>query len=277
MRGSISTPRQPRIGSTRSLEAARRRFDDLASDEGGDFRGQLSDYVRLYAFLSQVLTFADPDLEKLYVFARHLRRLLPADPDELPREVQKNIDMESFRIQRTSRGRIALERQARPLEPAGSKPPGGLGEQELEALSRIIEALNERFGLNLGPEHRVTLEHLRSVLDQDAGLDASARVNTRENVRLTFDPKLEDKIQEIVETNFELLQAHHRRPRLRPGAQELPLRRLHPAAPAGRGVAEAAGVEDAGVQVEPALEPAGGPQGRQAPSPMRRSRPLRPS
>ena len=29
-------------------------------------------------------------------------------------------------------------------------------------------------------------------------------MNTRENVRLTFDPKVEDKIQEIVETNFEL-------------------------------------------------------------------------
>ena len=29
-------------------------------------------------------------------------------------------------------------------------------------------------------------------------------MNTRENVRLTFDPKLEDKIQEIVETNFDL-------------------------------------------------------------------------
>ena len=80
----------------------------------------------------------------------------------------------------------------------------GVGAQELEALSRIIEALNERFGLNLGPEHRVTLEHIRSALDEDAGLDASARVNTRENVRLTFDPKVEDKIQEIVETNFEL-------------------------------------------------------------------------
>ena len=36
------------------------------------------------------------------------------------------------------------------------------------------------------------------------GLEASARVNTRENVRLTFDPKVEDKFQEFVETNFEL-------------------------------------------------------------------------
>ena len=186
------------------LGPARERFDGLASDEGSDFRGQLTDYVRLYAFLSQVLTFADTDLEKLYVFARHLRRLLPIDRDELPREVQQNIDMESFRIQRTSRGRITLERRARPLDPAGSKPRGGGLEEELEALSQIIEALNERFGLNLGPEHRLTLEQIRSALDKDAGLDASARVNTRENVRLTFDPKVEDRIQEIVETNFDL-------------------------------------------------------------------------
>ena len=186
-----------------ALEPARQRFGELPPDEGADFRAQLSDYVRLYAFLSQVLTFADVDLEKLYVFARRLRNLLPADPEELPREVQQNIDMESFRIQRTSRGRIELERRSPALDPAGSKPRGA-AESETEALSRIIQALNERFGLNLGPEHRVTLEQIRSALDEDAGLDASARVNTRENVRLTFDPKVDDRIQEIVETNFDL-------------------------------------------------------------------------
>ena len=49
--------------------------------------------MRLYAFLAQVLTFADADLEKFYAFARYLRRLLPADRAELPREVQQNIDM----------------------------------------------------------------------------------------------------------------------------------------------------------------------------------------
>jgi len=90
------------------LEPTRQRFGELGPEEGADFRGQLTDYIRLYAFLSQVLTFADPDLEKLYVFARHLKRLLPADREELPREVQQNIDMESYRVQQTSRGKIAL-------------------------------------------------------------------------------------------------------------------------------------------------------------------------
>jgi type I restriction enzyme R subunit len=187
-----------------ALAPAIERFKELSREERHDFRGQLTDYARLYAFLSQVLTFADTDLEKLYVFGRHLRRLLPADRDELPKEVQQNIDMESYRIQQTANGRIALERKAGVLDPVATKSVYGLAPEEVEALSRIITALNERFGLNLGPEHRVTLAHMMGRLDGDVALEAAARVNTRENVRLTFDHKVEDVIQEIVETNFDL-------------------------------------------------------------------------
>jgi type I restriction enzyme R subunit len=180
------------------------RFTTISAEEQPDFRGQLSDYVRLYSFLSQVLTFADADLEKLYVFARHLRRLLPSDRAELPREVQDNIDMESYRLQETSKGKIPLERKVGVLPPIGTKGGRLDGPDELEALSRIIADLNERFGLDLGPEHRVTLGQMMERLDTDAGLDASARVNTRENVRLTFDQKVEHVIQEIVDSNFDL-------------------------------------------------------------------------
>jgi type I restriction enzyme R subunit len=180
------------------------RFEALAAEEKQDFRGQLTDYVRLYAFLSQILPFADADLEKLYVFARHLRRLLPADRAELPREVQQNIDMESYRIQQTGSGKIALERKPGMLDPVGSKGAYTAAPEELEALSRIIAELNERFGLNLGPEHRVTLTQMMEKLDEDTALAAAARANTRENVRLTFDQKVEHVIQEIVDSNFDL-------------------------------------------------------------------------
>jgi hypothetical protein len=74
----------------------------------------------------------------------------------------------------------------------------------MEPLSQIITDLNDRFGLNLGPEHRVTLGQMMEKLADDASLDAAARVNTRENVRLTFDHKVEAVIQEIVDSNFEL-------------------------------------------------------------------------
>jgi type I restriction enzyme, R subunit len=180
------------------------RFNEMPEDERHDFRGQLADYVRLYAFLSRVLTFTDAGLEKLYVFARHLRRILPADRFELPREVQQNIDMESYRLQRTGGNGITLERKGGALEPQRAKSGHGLPPEEIESLSRIIAELNERFGLNLGPEHRVILGHMMAKLDSDAALDAAARVNTRENVRLTFDHKVEAVIQEIVDTNFDL-------------------------------------------------------------------------
>jgi type I restriction enzyme, R subunit len=179
-------------------------FHQLGEDERSDFRGQLTDYVRLYAFLAQVLTFADAGLEKLYVFARHLRRLLPADRIALPREVQQNIDMESYRIQQTGSGKIDLERKPGVLPPIGTKGGYRPPPEELETLSRIIAELNERFGLHLGPEHRVTLEQMMGKLDGDAALDAAARANTRENVRLTFDKKVENVIQEIVDSNFDL-------------------------------------------------------------------------
>ena len=180
------------------------RFKGLSQDEQSDFRGQIPDYVRLYTFLAQVLTFADADLEKLYVFARYLRRLLPPDRAELPREVQQNIDMESYRVRQIGSGKIALERKPGVLEPVSTKGPQGPAPEELETLSRIIAELNERFGLNLGPEHHVTLGQMMEKLDDDAALDAAARVNTRENVRLTFDQKVEHVIQEIVDSNFDL-------------------------------------------------------------------------
>ncbi len=180
------------------------RFRDLHEDERHEFRGQLTDYVRLYAFLAQVLTFADTDLEKLYVFARHLRRLLPADREELPIEVQQNIDMESYRVQETGSGSIALQRKAGVLDPMGTKDTHGPLPEEMETLSRIIAELNERFGVQLGPEHRVTLGQMMDKLAGDAALDAAARANTRENVRLTFNHKVEQVIQEIVDSNFDL-------------------------------------------------------------------------
>jgi type I restriction enzyme, R subunit len=114
------------------------RFKALSDQERQDFRGQLTDYIRLYAFLSKVLTFADADPEKLYVFARYLRRLLPPDRAELPIEVQQNIDMESYRMQQIGSGRISIERKTGVLEPMRTKNHHHTAPEEMEALSRII-------------------------------------------------------------------------------------------------------------------------------------------
>ena len=187
-----------------ALASSVQLFSELQDDERQDFRGQVTDYVRLYSFLAQVITFLDADLEKLYVFARHLRRLLRVDREQLPLEVQQSIDMESYRIQQTASGKVALERKGDKLDPARTKEPGQRTPEELEALSRIIADLNERFGIELGPEHRITLGRMMERLEGDSALEVATKVNTLENVRITFDHKVEQVIQEIIDLNFEL-------------------------------------------------------------------------
>ena len=154
--------------------------------------------------MAQVITFLDADLEKLYVFGRHLRRLLKVDHEELPREIQQNIDMESFRIQQTGGGEVVLERTGEALDPVMTKEVGRRTSEELEALSHIIAELNERFGIELGAEHRVTLGRMMERLEEDAALEAATKANTLENVRIAFDYKVEQVIQEIVDLNFDL-------------------------------------------------------------------------
>ena len=187
-----------------ALSPSIQRFSELQDDERQDFRGQVTDYVRLYSFLAQVITFLDADLEKLYVFARHLRRLLRVDREQLPLEIQQSIDMESYRIQQTASGKVALERKGDKLDPVRTKEPGQRTPEELEALSRIIADLNERFGIELGPEHRITLGRMMERLEEDSALEVATKVNTLENVRITFDHKVDQVIQEIVDLNFDL-------------------------------------------------------------------------
>jgi len=154
-------------------------------EEQAEFRGLLKDYVRLYAFLSQVIPFTDPDLEKLYLYARFLSRYLPYRREELPREIQQKIDMESYRIRRQHAGKIDLARGSGQLDPQGSKDHQKPVD-ELEVLSRIIQELNERFGTDFTDEDKVFIRQLEDRLAEDPALVASVRVNPPENARLTF-------------------------------------------------------------------------------------------
>lgn len=192
----------------RALDPVKERAESqLTDDELRDFRSLLDDYARQYAFLSQVIPFTDADLEKLYVFARLLRRYLKAPELELPKDVQEKIDMDSLRVQRTFTGDIGLERGTGRLEPMGDRGDragGAAPGEELEPLSRIIQELNERYGANLGPEDRITLGRILDKAEKKEALRLSVENNTEENARLAFETVVTDLLQDLVDTNFKL-------------------------------------------------------------------------
>ncbi|MPZ67988.1 MAG: DEAD/DEAH box helicase [Actinobacteria bacterium] len=186
------------------LREPERRYKDLAEEDQAAFRKEITSFTRMYAFLSQVATFVDADLESLYHFARYLLRRLPTEQKGLPYEVQQAIDLESFSVRETFGGSIALGADKGRLEPPGKGVDVEPSPEEKEALSQIIDELNERFGTSFTAEDKVFVEELENRLVDHAGLEASIRANTPENARLTFDHVIEDLLQDMVDKNFEL-------------------------------------------------------------------------
>ncbi len=169
-----------------------------------DFKGKLRSYIRLYAFLSQIITFQDPNLERLYLFARLLSRMLPREREQLPLNVLENIDLESYRIQKTFGGRIRLKPGNGWLEPISDLEVAATTDPEQEALSKIIAELNEHFGTDFDDGDRVFFAELKTRLAEHGGLQESARVNTRDNVRLLHDALFAAVLQTMIESNFDM-------------------------------------------------------------------------
>jgi len=172
-------------------------------DEREDFKVLLQKFIRLYGFMSQVVTFEDTDLEKLYSFGRNLERKLPKTKKPLPYEIKEAVDLDSFRIQKTYEGSIELVK-----EDGEVKTPGLGGEkpvEELEFLTEIIKTLNETYGANLTEEDKVDIEFIKSKLEENQELKAYINPkNTLENIKKKFDDIVDDLLLDFVNNKFEL-------------------------------------------------------------------------
>lgn len=178
------------------------RYKEAEEQEQADFRKTLTDYIRLYAFLAQIITFVDTDLEKLYNFARHLLQKLPVKRHYLPTEVQQNIDLQSYRVLQTSQGKIPLEHGNKELQPMQTKDRAFLSTEEMEPLSKIIADLNTAFGTDFNEEDKVCILAIEERLSMREDLKNSLRVNQPENARLTFNLVVNEVLQDMVDTHF---------------------------------------------------------------------------
>ena len=172
--------------------------------ERTDFRDQLKNYIRLYAFLAQIVSFKDASLEKLYAFLRMLGRKLPADKERLPVEITDNVNMDTYRIQQISSGSIELEKATGELKPAEGLGTGKRAGDEKEFLSLIIEEVNVRFGTDFTDGDKVFFAELGTRLSGNETLSQSAKTNTKEALKLVFAHIFEDQLHTMVESNFDI-------------------------------------------------------------------------
>lgn len=180
------------------------RFVNTAESEREDFRSTLQSFIRLYGFVSQIITFADVDLEKLYVFAKSLNSKLPKRDGKLPYEIQEAIDLESFRIQKTFEGDISLKDERGAVR-GFNEDPSQYRVAEKDLLSNIIKIINEAYGLELTDDDKLDIERIRGKVEGNEDLRLVLRGdNTRDAIKYKFDEVVENTLQEFVNTKFDL-------------------------------------------------------------------------
>jgi type I restriction enzyme R subunit len=101
----------------------------------------------LYEFLSQIVDYDDKDLEKLSLYARHLRSLLHEEYDGADSIALDNIVMSHYRLSKIRQQDISLQKdnENHGLKPSSDVGSGKAKDQQEEFLSQILSRLNELF------------------------------------------------------------------------------------------------------------------------------------
>jgi len=179
-------------------------FNYKTEDLRENFRTTLQKYIRLYGFVSQIITFEDVGLEKLYVFAKALNRKLPRRETRLPYEIRDAVDLDSFRLQETYAGSLELEKKDGIVNGFGDGGAGGASDEK-DLLSHIIETLNTTYGINLSEDDRVDMQSIRTRLEADESLQAVLNAdNPRDAKVYKFNQVLDRLLLEFVHTKLDL-------------------------------------------------------------------------
>ena len=114
------------------------------------------------------------------------------------------MDLDSFRIEETFRGKIKLEETDGEFEPLSMGANKTFTEDEKDALSRIVEEINKIYGGQITDEDKLDLENVRKRLNTNQELEkVMAGDNTETNKRHKFDEVMMDVILSYVNNRFE--------------------------------------------------------------------------
>ena len=175
-----------------------------SEDEAEVWRGKVLAYRNLYGFLSQVIPYQDTDLEKLYVFLRHLAKKLPRRKSGPTYQFDDDVRLEYYRLQKISEGSIAL-REGTGSAIDGPKEVGsGLAREQEVLLSMLINVLNERFGTEFKPGDQLFFDQIVEVTMADGEMRQAADVNPLDKFELLAEQVIQSFFVERMDQNEDI-------------------------------------------------------------------------
>jgi type I restriction enzyme R subunit len=173
-------------------------------DEAELWRGKVQAFQNLYGFLSQVIPYQDSDLERLYVYLRHLATKLPRRLSGATYQFDDEVKLEYYRLQKISEGSISLkDGEARRLD-GPTEVGSGLVREQPVPLSQLIDVVNERFGTDFNQADQLFFDQIVQAAMTDDTLRQAAAVNPGEKFQLLFKNVLERLFVDRMDQNEDI-------------------------------------------------------------------------
>ena len=183
---------------------------ELDEDGQVDFKGKAKGFCRSYAFLVQILPYADIGWEKLSIFLNFLVPKLPAPVEEdLSKGILEVIDMDSYRVEKQAAESILLADEDAEIDPAPPTGGGQLPEPDMNPLSVILAEFNRMWGTEFTDADQVG--QLIAGIPERVGAKEAYR-NARQypdevNARVEHDRALDEVLVDMLQCSAELYKA----------------------------------------------------------------------
>ena len=186
------------------IDPAVTRFGKHEEEVQEEFRDWLTAYRNLYAFLSQVISFQDSDLEKLYAYIRFLLTKLPKRNLQPAYNFDDEVSLKYYRLQEISKGSIDLEAgKGGDISGPTEIGTGQIHGEQIE-LSKLIDTLNDRFGTDFKLADQLFFDSVLEDAVADSSLRQAALANSLENFSYVFLKALEGLFVDRMEQNEEI-------------------------------------------------------------------------
>ena len=176
-------------------------YQDNESESAMLWRNNLTAFRNLYAFLSQVIPYQDSDLEKRYIFLRHLSTKLPTHDRKAQYDFDGDVQLEYYRLQKISEGSIDLKKgYGQALD--GPKSVGsGLVREKLVQLSQLVHLINTRFGTEFNQADQLFFDQIIQTAAQSEEIQQAVDANSKDGFKLLFGQILKSIFTERIDQN----------------------------------------------------------------------------
>jgi type I restriction enzyme R subunit len=175
----------------------------LEENQYGAYLAIASSYVRRYPFVAQVLGYSDVSHEKLYLLLKYLLKKLPRDPRQSLADILQYLDLKSVRVVKKIKTHILLDAGAGDVRTVDPIPGAPMQETE-DILSKLIQDVNKKWGVDFGLEQQETLTSMSTELAGNDELQNVVTNNTKQNAAVHFGSIFEEKVDDQFEGDRKL-------------------------------------------------------------------------